>query len=243
MGAFLDYSDRLRLTRQHKRTLREQAITETGPGTILRDFETLLDFVGPDGVRVTQSQHFVPVNDLPELNARLVHPLRSGLRRPQQKSYPHIHGLYWLLRATGLTYVDGSGDHPRLVLDAEALGSWRALNPTERYFTLLETWLLHARLEIIGERGGWHSFPVLSWAGLFGRIPDDGLPIAGQGTEEDTLKYSPVLHNLALLELFGLLRAEHGPPEAKKGWRIRRVHRTALGDALLALLLPQALAV
>lgn len=231
-----DLSGTRKLSRKQRKLLDRQVIGEEGPGTILRDFDTLLDFVGLEGIQVTDAQHFLPVKALPQFNAKLTHPIPLGLKRAQQKSYPHIHGLYWLLRATGLSYVDEGGAKPRLVLDEEALQSWRGLNPTERYFTLLETWLLHARPEIIGERGGWYSYPALSWADFFQRIPDAGLTIAGDDRAEGHLKYFPGLQSVALLELFGLLRVEHGRPEAKKGWRIVRLFRTELGDALLALL-------
>jgi hypothetical protein len=225
------------LSGKQRRMLRQQVISQDGPGTILRDFDALLDLVTPEGIRVTDSQHFLPVKVLPQFNAKLARPIQLGLKRGQQKSFPHIHGLYWLLRATGLSYVDETGPKPRLVLDEEALGSWRGLNPTERYFTLLEAWLLYARPEILGERGGWHSLPLMAWADFFRRIPGGGLPVAGNSREEDILKYFPGLHVLALLELFGLVVVEHGPPEAKKGWRIVRINRLALGDAMLALMM------
>jgi hypothetical protein len=226
-----------KLSVEQRQMLRQQVISEDGPGTILRDFDTLLDLVGLDGIQVTDSQHFLPVKVLPQFNAKLARPIQLGLKRGQQKSYPHIHGLYWLLRATGLTYVDDTGAKPRLTLDGEALGSWNGLNPTERYFTLLEAWLLHARPEILGERDAWYSFPVMTWVDFFRRIPDVGLPVAGNDRVEDMLKRFPGLHVLALLELFGLVAVEHGPPEAKKGWRVLRIHRTQLGDAMLALMM------
>jgi hypothetical protein len=104
---------------------------------------------------------------------------------------------------------------------------------------LLETWLLRGHGEIIGERGrGWFRIPEtfreLWW--FFVRIPDDGLSIAGDENAEDLLRFWPGLHNLGLLELFGLVSVRHGPPEPGKGWRIERIDRTPLGDALLALL-------
>lgn len=113
---------------------------------------------------------------LSEINARLTHPLQLGLKRPQQKSYPHIHGLYLLVRASGLTYVGGTSEKPLLLVDKAVYRVWASLNPTERW------------------------------------------------------------HNLGLLELFGLISVQHGSPEAGKGWRIERLYRTRLGDALLALL-------
>ena len=39
-------------------------------------------------------------------------------------------------------------------MDPAVLEKWRQLNATERYFALLETWLMLANEDVIGERGG-----------------------------------------------------------------------------------------
>ena len=91
---------------EYQQVLRKIAITDTGPGTILRDFDVLLEFVGEGGLPVTGT-HLLPSRVLPEIDARLTHPLQLRLKRPQQKSYPHINGLYLLVRASGLTRVVG----------------------------------------------------------------------------------------------------------------------------------------
>ena len=60
--------------------------------------------------------------------------------------------------------------------------AWVNLNPAERYFTLLETWLLRGLAEIIGEgRRGLFVIPDSfgGWVSFFGNIPDEGLQIAG----------------------------------------------------------------
>lgn len=225
------------LAPEHQQTLRQQAISEDEPGTVLRDLETLLGFIGPTGIQVSSTYHFLPIKLLPSLNAQLSRPVELGLKRPQQKSYPHINGLYLLVRSTGLTYLEEAGAQPRLVLEEAAFQSWRKLNPTERYFTLLEAWLIRGRPEIVGEDRGWRGFPIRQWGEFSHRIPAEGLPIAGDKDLELLITYFPGLYTIALLELFGLISVEHGPPEARKGWRIVRVHRTLLGDALLQLLL------
>ena len=46
----------------------------------------------------------------------------------------------------------------------------------------------------------------------------------------------PGWHNLGLLELFGWISVQHGPPEPGEGWRIEHIWRTPVGDALLAAL-------
>lgn len=63
---------------------------------MLRDFETLLDFVGERAIKVSGIHQILPMNALGKLNGRLSKPLRLGLKRPQQKFYPHINGLYLL---------------------------------------------------------------------------------------------------------------------------------------------------
>jgi hypothetical protein len=227
-----------RFSPEHKQLLRSLTIDESGPGTILHDFDALLTFIGEQEFPVTP-MHQLRRWTLPEINARLARPLQLGLKKPLQKSYPHIHGLYLLVRASGLTCVEGTTRKPLLVVDDAIYRAWEGLNPTERYGTLLETWLLRGLPEIIGERGRLGArIPetFVDWHWFFLRIPDEGMPVAGDKEVEDELHYRPGWHNLGLLELFGLISVRHGPPEPGKGWRIERINRAPLGDALLALL-------
>jgi len=230
---------KLRFSPQHKRVLRALTIDESGPGTILHDFEVFLTFFAERETPVTGTNQ-LRLRVLPEINARLARPLELGLKRPQQKSYPHIHGLYLLVRASGLTCVEGTSKKPLLVVDDAVYQVWEGLNSTERYCTLLETWLLRVHPEIIGEQRGRSLFRVpetfQKWKGFFLRIPDGGMQVAGDKEARDWLRYSPGWHNLGLLDLFGLISVRRGSPEPGKAWRIERIARTPLGDALLALL-------
>jgi hypothetical protein len=228
----------IEVSRRHERLLLKTTVDENGPGTILRDFEAFLAFVEEGELPLTGT-HQLRRQVLADLNARLAHPLQTGLTRPLQKSYPHVNGLYLLLRASGLTFVQGTDRKPLLAVDEVVRQVWDSLNPTERYCTLLETWLVRGHPEIIGERGrGWFRVPdtfhQVQW--FFQQIPQKGLQIAGNKDAEDSLRYWPGLHNLALLELFGLVEVRHGPPEQGKGWSIETVERTSWGDALLAAL-------
>lgn len=234
----MDYQTGIIFSRQHERLLRKTVVDENGPGTMIHDFEAFLAFVEEGELPLTGT-HQLPRRVLADLNVRLARPLQIGLTRPLQKSYPHLHGLYLLLRASGLTVVEGTGRKPLLVVDGAVRQVWDNLNPTERYCTLLETWLVRGHPQIIGERGrGWfrvpETFREVQW--FFQRVPDEGLPVAGNKEAEDSLRYWPGLHNLALLELFGLVEVRHGSPEQGKGWCIETVARTPWGDALLAAL-------
>jgi hypothetical protein len=168
----------------------------------------------------------------------LTRPIRLDLKRPQQISYPSINGLYLLARASGLVYIDQTGSKPIMRLDLPALQSWANLNPLEKYFTLLESWLVRGNPEILGERSslGWMTRRIHSWASLFERTPPEGRPIAGDTKAEATVRYTLGLYNLALLELFGFLVIQQLPPEPGGGWRIGRLYRTPLGEAVLYLL-------
>ena len=230
--------EKLKFTAAHKRTLRALRVDEDGPGTILRDFQTLLAYVRGRNLRATQSYHLLPRKVLPDLNAQMVHRLEHGLTQPQLKSFPHIEGLYLLLRATGLGMIAGTSSKPVLAIDEALYESWSGLNATERYFSLLETWLLRSRPEMLGEDHGFRPFDltVQDCAALLWATPPKGLPIAGNEEAERYFLYSPGRMGIALLELFGFLSIDHNPPVQGQGWQIGRVYRTPLGEAVFALL-------
>lgn len=222
-----------------KRLLKDLIIDETGPGTVLHDVEAFLSFLRERPAGATGSFQ-MPLRLLPEINMRLAQPLQLGLKRPMQKSYPHINGLYLLLRASGLVRIGGSSRKPTIVVDEEVSTSWQALNPTERYFTLFETWLLRAREQIINEQEStWfrlsHTFE--GWAWFFFKVPAEGLLNSDDSEVVINFRYTPGWHHLALMELFGLVSVQHGISEPGQAWCIQSVRRTPLGDALLALLL------
>lgn len=230
--------ERLEVSSVHSQVLKEAVISDSGPGTILKDFDTLLNYLRKQELPVAGT-HQLPRNVVAEMNARLTHPIQLRLKRPQQKSYPHLHGLYLLMRASGLACVRETGRKLFLSVDKGIHQVWENLNPTERYCTLLESWLLRGKPEIIGEgRRGPLLIPdnFQAWSNLFGRMSNKGLQVAGTRDAEYLLRYMPGWHNLGLLELFGLIAIQPGSPIEGKGWQIERIDRTAFGSALLALL-------
>jgi len=99
--------------------------------------------------------------------------------------------------------------------------------------------LLRGKPEIVREWGrDLFSIPdnFRGWIDLFGRISKKGFQVSGSKDAEYSLRYILGWHNLALLEMFGLIMIQHGSPEEGKGWQIERIDRTAFGEALLALL-------
>lgn len=224
------------LSETDQQVLRDQTITATSPGTILQDFQTLLDLAASEGIPVSgKLQHFA-LKALPDLNQRLRQPITLDMQRPQQKSYPNLHGLYLLLRATGLTTIATQGKQMLLVTNPAIYTSWQALTPTEQYLSLLEVWFLRSHPEMLGEE---RSGPLLvgdrclsSWQDIMKKasqsVPDDSI--------QQKFVYYPGLYNLTLMEMFGLIAITHGKPEPGKGWRLKQIQCQPLGQALMTLL-------
>jgi hypothetical protein len=108
--------------------LRKQRITETEPGPIAHDFETFLDFIASQNVFASGKNDLLPMSALAELNARMTRPIEIRLKRPVQKSYPNLQGLFLLARASGIMRIQRVKPGALLVLDSQAMASWTSLN-------------------------------------------------------------------------------------------------------------------
>ena len=220
-------------TDEKKALLKAQVITQSEPGTILKDFQTLLEAIGSQGLTVSAKRQHIPTQQLADINQRLAHPIQIDLSRPQQKSYPHIHGLYMLLKATGMVQLSPKGKQYQLTLNPRIYESWQQLNPTEQYCTLFEAWIVRSRAEMLGEdrfMGDGNSC-LNSWPSLSAKQPATYANYAAQ----DSLRYFPTYHNLALMDLFGIVTVTSGKPGKGKGWRVKKVEITPFGDALMTL--------
>lgn len=223
-----------KLTPERKKIIQEQVITSESPGIILRDFQTILKFLQPDGVELSSTNHLFSLKYLQELNDSLSYPTQTKLKRPQQKSYPYIHGLYFVLRTSGLSQVITKGKKARLYLDTNLIKIWQGFNPTEQYFTLLESWLLWGNSEVLGEHRDPYV-PLYRCLQFWREIPDQGLTFSSY-REQEELIYYPSLYNVALLHLFGLIELGLGEAEPGKGWRLTSLKRLPWGDAIIGLL-------
>lgn len=211
--------------------LKQQTIADTEPGTILRDFRTLLELIGDSEVPVSSTNHLFPQKLLTEMNQRLSEPVQHDFKRPVQKSYPPINGLYLLLRASGLGQITGKGKKHLLVLNPELLQSWNRLNPTEQYMTLLEVWMIRSHEEMLGEsrsRLSEGTKCIHYWTTDLRKRQT-----FSSYAEQQSLNYWPEYHNLALLKMFGFLHIESGKPEAGKGWRVKKIKSLPLGEAMM----------
>jgi hypothetical protein len=225
------------LTKPQEQCLRDQAFTADQPGSLLHDFQMLLDYLGLHaGVEAPGKHNLLPLKLIHELDHRLSRPLRLQMERPLLRSHPYLQGLNLLLRASGLSRVEGAGAKARLVVDPAMLVQWDELNPTERYFNLLEAWLRFGRPEMVGDRrdiGEGLLYPSL-WA--WRELPEEG-------KRYDITRPSEVFiggiyrnfYQLALMDLFGTVEVEH-PHRPVMPWCPAGVKHVPFGDALFTLI-------
>lgn len=211
--------------------LRQQTITATEPGTIVQDINMLLAAMEDTGLPVSGKLQHLSMKVLGDLNAQLSQPIQIALQRPQQKSYPNLHGLYLLLRVTGLAEVATEGKAVCLKRNPNIFASWQALNSTEQYFTLLEAWLIRGDSELLGDERN----PIREGARVLNQWPNlmsKQKKVYQTYSEQNALSYWPGFMNLALMQMFGWVEIETAKPEAGKGWRIKRVKPLPWGDAV-----------
>lgn len=134
------------VAKECQRRLTEQEIVPVDPGTILKEIEIFIEFLGPSGIVSKSRNATLPAERLPELNAKMSHPVELVLKRALLKDYPNLAGIFILLRVMELLQMRGS----RLAPDPVALEFWRSLNPTEQYFALLEALLFQAQSSVLG---------------------------------------------------------------------------------------------
>src|SRR5439155_5003581 len=106
-----------------QRRLTEQQIVPGNPGTILKDVDTWIEFIGPGGIATKSRNATLPAERLPELNAQISHPIELVLKRALLRDYPNLAGLFILLRVMDLLQMQRN----RLAPDPAALEFWRSL--------------------------------------------------------------------------------------------------------------------
>ncbi|UCH95446.1 MAG: hypothetical protein JSV88_00995 [Candidatus Aminicenantes bacterium] len=220
--------------------LKNQIITDTSPGTIVKDFNILLDFIASQKVQVTPEINLLGMKYLFTLNEKLSKPVKVSLKRPQQHAFPNINGLYLLLRASGFGKIIKEGSKNYLILDNKMINNWKHLNHTEQYFSLMKIWLFYCDPEIIRER----CFGTFNMGRCITFILEHlkRKLVVNKENEDDArilleiLESSIGLYNVVLAELFGLIKVEKKEPSQDKGIKISRVERTPFGLAAAKLM-------
>jgi len=219
------------LNTKSQQLLHDLVITNDNPGSIVADFNMLLDFIGTKGMASGGKYGFFPMGKLTEINSKLTHSVKLNLKRPQQKAFPHIHGLHLLLRSTGLVYLKTNGKKRYLLLDEPTLQSWHRLNVTEQYFTLLEAWLLHGNNQILLERDFGFPDHMSKCSNFMRHFEKSNIYTPDQ--KKEMFHYFPGWHNLALLQMFGFMKIKSPQKKIDKFWLIDQIQCTHLTRILI----------
>ena len=217
--------------------LLEQTIDENQPAGILRDFEKFLDFVATGDLEASGVNELLPLKSLRELNALLTKPLDIALKRPVQKSFANINGLFMLGRASGLLVLQKDEKSAKFTVDREALNNWQSLNSVERYLTLVEIWIVRSSVEMIGEHANFFDSPLSSLKRLLDNLASKGSNVRDNKFFQESGFMLYGAHNIALAEMFGWLEIKHGAGEPGKSWVIEKIKKTNFGVAMISKLL------
>lgn len=215
-----------------RQLLANQPITLEGPGTILKDIQSLIEFIGLGGLTSKSKEGNLPSAVLPELNQRLSDPIEIDLTRALLRDYPNIAGLYVLLRVMELVRAERG----RVLVDSQALERWSALNPTERYFALLEAWLIHADGTVLGPGGARRSSQFHENFHFLEERLSSRMTSFADHFHSEVLWGSVSTWNTQLQMRFGLIetrarRRERQSTEGR-GWKLQSARRTPWGEAV-----------
>lgn len=239
MHPFKKYTDD---TEARQQVFRSTPIGTDSPGSLLHDCEIILLEVGIKGLTSSSRNGSLPNKLLPDLNERMADPIEIDLKRASLMHYPNILGVFLLLRTLQIIVAEDK----RVYVDTSALETWRALNPTEQYFTLFETWLWHTDPKLLDQR----------LENSMGRLPIsythlqflDELPKTKWKTYPDwvhTRSFSDCIPDWSaqLLQRFGVIEIEAttgdnpSPNLTRRGWRLLKARLTPWGRALNGALL------
>ena len=219
----------LSLTDADRTVFAAVAAAPDSPGTIVRDFDALLNYLSTDGIPVSPKTSEFAIARLPELNSLLTHPAPIGLSRGRQMSYPHVDGLHLLLRFSRLGKVDRSSTTPRMVLNTEMAAKWQLLSPTERYFSLLERWWSFA--DFGPDRFGLAAADRMAeYRCTFLKRHRPGSRAKERDEKWQVAMFGALgMKQIALMQLFGLLDIVSDQAVSGKGWQIKRIVATPWG--------------
>ncbi|MEZ6076253.1 MAG: hypothetical protein R3C09_05450 [Pirellulaceae bacterium] len=218
-----------KLSSKQQAVLRKMKISDTEPGPLLTNIACLINAIGT-GVPTSSAYFALPQRLLAELNLSLIDPMPHDLKRPQLRSFPDLMGLFLLLRSTGLA-VGETKPKRAVLIDPAMLEQWRSLNPTERYFTLMTSWLYETSWDCVGQRGGRRK-------GMLRDVRDTYLQLDHRSTTLTDHRWG-ILYGIeshvavSLLHQFGWVRLTYAEkPKPGKAAEVREIKRTDFGDAM-----------
>lgn len=202
------------------------------PGTILKDIEFFLNFIGENYLEITGNKGLLPNHCMPLINENMSHPLKLKLKREQQMSYPHISGLYLISRTLGLIEITQNKSKRYLTLNQNTFDRWKKLNPTEQYFTLICSWFFRSDERLINS-GRTYLYGTFYNVLHFLKKLDETLVLKNSRDQMWKIKITGAC-NLALLEMCGMIIIEDTEGFHEKSWSISSISSTKFESDFLS---------
>ncbi|MGD1852242.1 MAG: hypothetical protein ACFCBU_17190 [Cyanophyceae cyanobacterium] len=220
----------LPLSKQHQDALKHFSFAPHSPGTLLADFQLLLDEAATNGIPITPRTGEPNLKSCATLNPQLQTSTAFTLKRPGQSHYCHLRSLFWLAQVGALVKMEGS---KRVISNGAQMEAWSALNPAEQYFSLMDLWLFYANPRLVG---GYtlegNAMDIQRW--WTRNTPEETVIIQ----KLDDLQGCLGVHHLALLESFGFVTITLKSPQPYGPWPVERIQATPWGSAMIALISP-----
>ncbi len=221
-------------TAKSKKIITSYNYNALNKGKILEEFRLFIDFVKTYRVEVTEKNNTIKKNFLLELNKILTSKLHIELKQPNQRSFPHIDGLFLLSRALGLCIIEFYNGKFFLTIDEEILKQWQELSNTEKYYNLLIRWFANGHPEIIGSENSLAIETSILIKSYIEDVPDakaedDKL----SDSKIDTIIYRMNKYCMALFSMFDIMELTLDEKSTDKHWKVTRVKKTIFGNAII----------
>jgi len=208
-------------------------IVVKGKDTIVENINRVLAHIQENKILATKGKQYFAIKHIKDLNSILVDPIDVFSTRPAQKTYPNINGIYLILRTMGMLTFQVSKKETVMGINEKLLKSWKKLNHTEQYFTLLENWLIHSQPydTIEGNRNNLPLLEIISFF-TYGK---------NSSTERmiERLNFFPEYYNLALAKMFGFIEITTITPNKKVRWNVTDIKLKPLVKQILELIKPK----
>ncbi len=224
------------MDKKHIDIFQKTRVTETTPGSLIADMEILLTKAEQEGIAISEKTKHITMNQLIGINEALTSPLKTAHIRPTQVSLPNIHGLYILLRISGLTKVQRKKKKAFLVTHGPTVETWKGLNNEEKYASLLKYFLFTPHDTIESSMGTRMPTLYKLWD-LFEKLSVSPLKIRGDKDLENSCTYNYGTYFMVLLELFGMVTITQAKANRGEKWFPETLTSTPLGEAFIALIL------
>ena len=217
-------------TPMHIDAIKNQIFTDTIPGSLVKDINTLLALIETETLRLTHQKVSFASDILTGLNAKLTNPHQiPAAAKVTPINYPNLKGLYLLLRTSLLTTIE-VGKGACLKIHKKHYAQWKTLNSAEQFMWLFESWFLRGYPEIIGEKEDFsRNITVMVRFGLncyhIDWISNDG---------KHHFSIYPGYTNIAIMQLAGFIDVVENASETKER-DIRKISLTDFGRSFFGL--------